>query len=293
MRSKLLLFIISTLLLCSCHSNYKEEHSENTPYIIFLVDAPKLNYNSSQELIKSLVKHPRTGQKNGYVGHAWFYLKGPDTEIEGGHSGELGITTPKYFDGIMNYYEYGSPSPTEIEIKNPSQDPNPIKYLWANLDDGFFQEGSGGHKPTTAAKFNLSKEQFNILKTFILKKHYPFHKYSLTQHQCVSLITQLSSLIGHPLSSSLPVKIKKQLVLGKQKIVLWNDPTYSLLYLPNPDKLEEELLKKIDSLQAENALRWYLKKRYPLFRKKGNLFILDFFKTLPWQWKRWLLYSRL
>ena len=81
-------------------------------------------------------KHPSDGSKNGDVGHAWIYLQGnvngESIVIEGGHSGELGICQPKYFDGIMNYVEYGYADSSCGEMCCLRNEPNPVKYLWAS-----------------------------------------------------------------------------------------------------------------------------------------------------------------
>ena len=291
------LFIILILSFFSC-SKQLAEQKEELPYIVFLVDAPKLDYSSSQKLLSSLVKNPHTAQKDGYVGHAWFYLKGFEkqgnlVELEGGHSGELGIACPKYFEGIMNLMEFGVVTPSIEDKKKPKTEENPIKYLWSNLNDGYFQSGSGGHKPTLAAKFQLSQKQFDYLLTFITPQNYNFSSYCLTNHQCVTLINQIAGYLGHPLECEIAIPIQKDLILGKRKYTLWENTDYSILNLPSPDILENSLKKKIVSKEAEDVLAWYLQNRYPLYKRKKSLFFVDFMTTLPWRIQRWALYRAL
>ena len=60
-------------------------------FIIFAVDARKLDYSDCSRLLKTMAKHPSDGSKNSDVGHAWIYLKQGDSILQGGHSAERGI----------------------------------------------------------------------------------------------------------------------------------------------------------------------------------------------------------
>ena len=135
----------------------KKSFLSPSPYfLIVLVDARHLDYTDGRSLLRTLVKHPSDGSKNSDVGHAWIYLHGivndQNIGLEGGHSGELGIYQPRYFEGIMNYLEYGYANPTSQQQSCPRHESNPVKYLWEIQQDGFFQKGSGGHCPTFCSK---------------------------------------------------------------------------------------------------------------------------------------------
>lgn len=195
-------------------------------YIIFFVNARHLDTSSFPKFVQSLSKHPN-------VGHAWIHLHG-DQIIEGGHSGELGIYQPRYADGVMDHLEWG--------VKNP------IRYLWCAQMDGFFQQGSGGHQPTFAAKVNLSKQQYEKIAAFI--QSYSFEEYSLTKNQCCTFLKQIGALIDLDLAVETTLKIDQWIYLDKKRYQLWEDPLYSKLVFASPDVLEISLKRLVKEKKA-------------------------------------------
>ena len=239
----------------------KCEMDESEFFLIFLVEARHLDYTDNHSLCRTLAKHPTDGSKNGDVGHAWIYLQGiVDGEVvvvEGGHSGELGLSQPKYFDGIMNYVEYGCASPSQEEIECPRDEPNPIKYLWASQYDGFFQQGSGNHTPTFAAKIDLTKEQFLQILRFIDPYNYHYPDYAITRNQCSSFVSKVGSLVDFYIECNVTMQIGQTLVIGGRSLRLWEDPEYSCITFSSPDVIECSLVDAVCEGRAEYALDWY------------------------------------
>lgn len=294
-------------ILSSCcphpHSEaYKEQYAylktdivktptQQSDYIlVILVDARHLDYSNNYSLLKTLAKHPSDGSKNGDVGHAWIYLKGvidgKFVEIEGGHSGELGVFQPKYFEGILNYCEYGYADPTPQQKLSPRYEPNPVKYLWATQKDGFFQKGSGNHTPTFAAKFNISKEQFHQI--LALMEIYPYAEYSLTDNQCCVFIDKVAKEAGIDLEYEVKIPLDPILKLGNEKIRFWTNPQYAELKVGSPDKLEKSLIQAVNDGRAEYALDWYQKQHQPS-GKERILSLYDKIKNFPHRFQRYLL----
>lgn len=262
--------IISYIVLLACfscsyqpkHPAYQEFYSHLRPFnptpmaetdffLIVLVEARHLDYTDNHSFFNTLAKHPSDGSKNGDVGHAWIYLQGiVDGQcifLEGGHSGELGLCQPKYFEGVMNYIDFGD-------------EPNPIKYLWATQKDGFFQEGSGKHKPTFAAKVDLTEAQFHQILAFI--ENYNYAEYSLTGNQCSSFVAQTALLADFPLEYEVTIPISQTVSLCGEKLTLWQDPQYSAITVSTPDVIERSLMEAVRIGRAEYALSWY-NKRHP------------------------------
>jgi hypothetical protein len=237
------------------HLEYGHSHRPVTNfsdyYIIFLVDAHHLDYSNNDSLLKTLAKHPDDWSKSGDVGHAWIYLcgikDGSPIIIEGGHSGELGQIQPKYFEGIMNYMEYGVLRPEQEEVYR--YEPNPIKYLWETLKDGFFEVGSGGHTPTYAVKVNLTSEQFESILEYI--ENYNFSEYCLIDHQCTTFVTQIAALVGLDLEHQLAIPIGRTISFGKQALRLHDDCEYNWLVFSSPDILERSLIYAVQEGRAE------------------------------------------
>jgi hypothetical protein len=230
-------FICCLLILAKAFGMREGEY-----FLLLLVDARKLDYSNTRAFLRTLVKHPSDGSKNGDVGHAWIYLKGKEWVLEGGHTGEFGQLQPKYLDGVISRSLRG--------------EANPAAYLWQTLYDGRFQRGSGGHKPTFALKVGLTEEQFEAIRTFI--RRYDFETYSLTKKQCVHFVMQVAQLAGLSLEAEMELSIAPQIRLGKRSYRMWSDPAFAQLQLASPDRLEESLVRAFKEGKGECALEWYL-----------------------------------
>lgn len=270
MKKLILLFLIlCTSSFARQSTEYKEFYSHLhvnnchaprfTPseyFLVILVNARHLDYTDNRNFFRTLVKHPSDGSKNSDVGHAWIYLQGMTNGmpvcLEGGHSGELGEHQPRYFDGVL------------LNIENNVS--NPVKYLWATLHDGFFQEGAGGHTPNYAIKINLSPSQFEKIMDFIEK--YPFENYSITENQCSSFVVKVAEIAGLHLECRLSLNIESKLLLCGETITLWEDPDYSCLVFASPDMLERSLITAVKQGHAEYALPWYLRFRQTSHKEK-------------------------
>lgn len=261
---------ILSLASCGCSSRYYQtcdrlNHYSCTStcveksdyYIVFLVTARHLDYSDAGSFLRTTAKHPADGSKNGDVGHAWVYLHGirdgREVVIEGGHSGELGVIKARYWEGVVNSAEYGSPNPNGAY----RYEANPVRYLWETLDDGFFEEGSGGHAPTCAAKISITPEQFELVASFMSPECYEYSRYSLTDQQCSSFVAAIAELVGMPLKHRIMLPLPNQLVIAGSTVRLWEDPVYSSIVFSSPDVLERSLLDKIAMGKAENVLQWY------------------------------------
>jgi hypothetical protein len=220
--------------------------ANTSPFVIILTDAGALDYSGSLCFLKTCAKHPSNWSKRGDAGHAWIYLKGEEGSFEGGHSGELGGKVPTYFEEVMHLAAKG--------------DPNPVRCFFYPRPDGYFEEGSGGHCPTYAAKFALNKEQYEaILK---LVGTYDFTKYALTSHQCTTFVCQVAALAGIQLDSEVTLHIDRTLVLGGNEYLLWTDPKFASVRFESPDQLEASLKQEVKNGRGEDVtLEWKKRKQ--------------------------------
>lgn len=241
-----------------CHGTF----SDGEYFLVILVDARHLDYTDNRTFFKTVAKHPSDGSKNGDVGHTWIYLQGlhdgVPVYLEGGYSGESGQVQAKYFDGIMNYMDFGYANPSAEQMLEYRYEPDPVKYLWEIQYDGFFQWGSGTHRPSYAAKVDITPEQFENILSFI--KNYPYREYSLIDSQCSSFAVQIASLANLTLDCEVNIPIEPSLNICGQTLRFWSDPTYSLLTVASPDVLERSLMQAVEEGRAEYALSWYLEK---------------------------------
>ncbi len=200
------------------------------------VDAPRFDYSDTMALVRRLKARSR-------VGHAWVRVqgvseKGELVELTGGHTGEFGLSQPRYMDGVMDLWEAG--------------DANPIKYLWVTLYDGIFQEGDGGHRASYRARVNLTKESFEALYAFINEGGYSFSEYSLTRNQCSSFVAQVAALAGIPLKHQVTLPVNREVKIGGMRFRLWSDPKYAEITFSSPDVLEQSLKSLV---REGNAVR--------------------------------------
>jgi hypothetical protein len=192
------------------------------------VSAKHFDYSSAESCLKSLSQN-----SDKHFGHAWVTLQGLQNgervSITGGHSGECSAQ-PGYFDGVADLVEAG--------------DPNPIRYLFSVRQDGFFQEGSGGHPPTFSAKRELTQEQFEAILRFM--KEYSYREYSLSGQQCSSFVIAIAKIADWPLEGRVTLSIPPTLSFGGVRMRLWRDPRYRSLTLYTPDRLEQSLKDSVE-----------------------------------------------
>lgn len=237
---------------------------ESDYFLVILTDARHLDYTDNHSFFKTVAKHPDDGCKHGDVGHTWVYLQGIKNNarvyLEGGYSGESGHTQARYFDGIMNYIDFGYANPTNEEMQTPRYEENPAKYLWEIQYDGFFQWGPGCHRPTYAAKVDITPAQFDRIWNFI--NNFSYREYSLINSQCSSFAIQVASLAGFELDCEVHIPIKPELKVGGRHLHFWTDPSYALLTVSSPDVVERSLMQAVREGRAEYALEWY-QRSYP------------------------------
>ena len=217
-------------------------------YLVILVDAKRFDYANFQTLCDSIAMQAQSGS---YVGHAWVMLvgerRGQKIVIEGGHSGELGIGQDRYLEGVVKLAVSG--------------DPNPIRYLHESLDDGFFQPGSGGHEPTFAARIELNQAQFEEIFAALQPLRYNFDLYSLTQNQCITLVTKIACLAGLHLQGEVTLTVPQYCWVGGSRLRLWQDRRYQAVTFSSPDRLEASLVEAVYQGKAKAAFKWYFQNK--------------------------------
>jgi hypothetical protein len=226
-----------------------EEPFARDPYFLVLaVDAKHLDYSRADLLFSTIAKHPN-GSRERDVGHAWVVLCGTHDGkrilIEGGHSGELGVAAPRYFDGVLLN----------------ADEPNPIRYLFTTLPDGYFEAGAGGHSPTYAIRLPLSCEQFETIYQFMQPENYSYSHYSLLESQCTSFVAKIAAMAGLDLNYETTINVPETLALAGREVRLWRDPKYKIMTIATPDILEKSMIDVALAGKAKPALAWYRKNK--------------------------------
>lgn len=215
-------------------------------FLIIFVEAHHLDYTDNHSFLKTL-------KRAHDVGHAWIHLQGIIDDqivcIAGGQSGECGRFQAKYFDGIMNYLDYGYANPTRQQLLYPRYEPNPARYLWEAQRDGFFEVGSGNHRPTFAAKIDLTPAQFQRIWNFAMTHDYS--NYSLIGNQCASFVAQTAAFAGVDLECETTIYIDPVLYVNGDVVRMWTDPRYSELTIATPDIVERSLMEAVRQGRAQ------------------------------------------
>lgn len=233
------------------------------PYVVFYVSAPHLDYQDARFFLRTMMKHPDDGSMRADVGHAWIYLKKGSEVYELGHTGELGVAKPKYLDGVFS------------KVANGEDDP--ISYLWEEMNDGYFQQGSGRHAPTFGARVDLDEAAYQKILECI--KNYPKDSYGLTTYQCCTFVSQVASICCLETSSPFALEIPQAIKLDNKDVTLWKSEEYKSISFASPDLLEKDLIAwvkegKAKKIQVKKNKKNFISnfkyngyKRYQIFKK--------------------------
>ena len=246
------------------HLNYtipeNNHFTKSEYYIVFLVAARHLDYSDSRILFEA-VSNIDNKMRRSRVGHSWIYLRDiKDREIiimEGGQSVGFGKLETGFVEGVVNLANYGYAEPTAAEKQHYRYEPNPIKHLWDERNDGFYQQGSGLLAPTFAAKVDITQEQFEKVLAFMDPDKHSYKKFSLTGKQCSSFVAEAAELVGLKLEHVVTIDIPPEFELNGKRYRLWQNPKYSKLTFSTPDVLECSLIQLVMEGRAEYALDWY------------------------------------
>ncbi len=212
-------------------------------YIIVHVDAPHLNYRTAESFFGSLQRNIFF-ERDPQIGHAWITVSYIDQDgkrclYEMGHSGEVGISAPKYFDEVIHRSEIGQE--------------NPVRYLYTSLSDGYLEKGGGGHIPTLSALIPISNSNMiqNWYNMTFGQDGYDFSSWSLQNHNCVTYV--LAALLALNIDVQLEetkIFIPQYLSYNKKQYKLWSDPIYQNFSIITTDSLEKWLFYKIQQGKA-------------------------------------------
>lgn len=215
-------------------------------YLVVLVDAKHLDYSTPGKYFETL-SFGLFKRHDPNIGHAWIILCGEENHsrflFEGGHTGEFGCIAPKYFDHIV-----------DLSLNNA--DKNPVAYLYTLLPDGQIQRGSGGHRPTFAAAFPLTREGFFRVRTLIAKE-YDFSSWGILGPNCVQLARACLAAVGIQIDCEEKIPIPQVFSIQGKEIRLFENPAFSCILAQTPELLEKRLIELVQNGQALPASRWY------------------------------------
>lgn len=203
-------------------------------YLYVLNEHANWDYSSAASLVFTIWMRPWA--------HSWLILESPRDRLEFGHTGDLGITTPRYHEGVFQ--------------KIKERDPNPIAYLWQTMADGQFQTGKPNRPPTFVWRMPITRRHHQMIHEYVMQRTYD--QFGVRSNNCTNLVAETAALAGinliHRIRLTLPPETK---VLGRKRRI-WTDPQYRILEYGTPEVLDADLRKLAGLGIGSDVTKWYL-----------------------------------
>ena len=203
-------------------------------YLYILAEAANWNFSAASALVFSIWRRPWA--------HSWIILESPLERREFGHTGDFGLVTARYHEGVIQRGRAG--------------DPNPIAYLWETMADGEFQTGKPNRPPSFVWRMPISQRHHQLIQDYVA--HRTYDTFGLRNNNCTDMAAKTASLAGihltHRIRLTLPSKTK---FLGKT-LRVWTDPHYRILEFSTPEVLELELRQLARMGIGSDVTEWYL-----------------------------------
>ena len=203
-------------------------------YLYILNEHANWDYSSAASIVFTIWMRPWA--------HSWLILERPQDRLEFGHTGDLGITTPRFHKGVFQKIKEG--------------DPNPIAYLWKTMADGQFQTGKPKRPPTFVWRMPITRRRYQLIHEYVMQRKYD--QFGLRSNNCTDLVAETAALAGinliHRIRLTLPQETK---VLGRMRRI-WTDPQYRILEYGTPEVLEPDLRHLARMGIGSDATEWYL-----------------------------------
>lgn len=203
-------------------------------YLYILNEHANWDYSDASSLVFTIWMRPRA--------HSWLILESPKDRLEFGHTGDLGITTPRYHKGVFQKIKEG--------------DPNPIAYLWQTMADGQFQIGKPNRPPTFVWRMPITRRRHQLIHEYVMQRKYD--QFGLRNNNCTNLVAEAAALAGinliYRIHLTLPPETK---VLGRMRRI-WTDSQYRILEYGTPEVLDADLRNLARLGIGSDVTEWYL-----------------------------------
>lgn len=203
-------------------------------YLYILNEAANWDYSDAKSLLFSIWQRPWA--------HSWLILESPHDRLEFGHTGDFGLTKPRYHEGVFQKIRDG--------------DPDPIAYLWQTMSDGQFQIGKPSRPPSFVWRMPITLRRFQFIYEYVM--HRKYDQFGVRAKNCTDMVIETAALAGiyliHRIRLTLPSEAK---IWGRTRRV-WTDPQYRILEYSTPDVLDADLRQLARLGIGSDATKWYL-----------------------------------
>jgi len=203
-------------------------------YLYILNEAANWDHSDPKSILFSIWQRPWA--------HSWLILESPEDRLECGHTGDFGLTRPRYHEGVFQRIQDG--------------DPNPIAYLWQTMSDGQLQIGKPNRPPSFVWRMPITQRRYQLIYEYVMQRKYD--QFGARTNNCTDMVIETAALAGinliHRIRFTMPPETK---VWGLTRRV-WTDPQYRILEYSTPDVLEVDLRQLARLGIGSDVTEWYL-----------------------------------
>jgi len=203
-------------------------------YLYILNEAADWDYSDAATLVFSIWQRPWA--------HSWLILESPRDRLEFGHTGDLGITKPRFHDGVYQKIRDG--------------DPNPIAYLWQTMSDGQLQIGKPNRPPTFVWRMPITQRRYQLIHEYVMQRNYD--QFGVRSNNCTDFVVEAAALAGINLIHRIRLTLPQETKVLVRKLHAWTDPRYRVLEYGTPEVLDADLHQLARLGIGSDVTEWYL-----------------------------------
>jgi hypothetical protein len=227
-------------IVCRFASDADLDPATGTPvgdegyYLYILNEGADWDYSDASSLVFSIWQRPWA--------HSWIILESPRDRLEFGHTGDLGITSPRFHDGVYQKIREG--------------DPNPIAYLWQTKSDGQLQIGKPNRPPTFVWRMPITRRRHQLIHDYVMQRKYV--QFGVRSNNCTEFVAEAAALAGINLIHRIRLTLPQETKVFGRTLRVWTDPRYRILEYGTPEVLDADLRQLARLGIGSDVTQWYL-----------------------------------
>jgi hypothetical protein len=203
-------------------------------YLYILNESANWDHSTPRSILFSIWQRPWA--------HSWLILESPQDRLECGHTGDFGLTRPRYHEGVFQ------------RIRDGHTDP--IAYLWEMMSDGQFQIGKPNRPPTFVLRMPITKQRYQLIYEYVMKRKYD--QFGVRSNNCTDMVVEAAALAGINLVHRIRLTLPPESDIWGRKRRVWTDPRYRILDYSTPEVLDADLRHLARLGIGSDVTKWYL-----------------------------------
>jgi len=203
-------------------------------YLYILNESANWDHSSPKSILFSIWQRPWA--------HSWLMLESPGDHLECGHTGDFGLTRPRYHEGVFQ------------RIRDGHSDP--IAYLWETMSDGQFQIGKPNRPPTFVWRMPITQRRYQLIHEYIMQRKYD--RFGARSNNCTDMVVETAALAGINLVHRIRLTLPQESDVWGRKRRVWTDPRYRILDYSTPEVLDADLRHLARIGIGSDVTKWYL-----------------------------------